>query len=269
MDFSRYNPEGSLLRRDQKELLRILTVIAGICKENDIQWWLDSGTLLGALRHRGFIPWDDDVDIVLMKEDYDRLEEILCNLDDEEFVFHCNKTDKDYVNTFGKFRKKEGCVKVKSKRYDYYKWAGVGLDVFAIEKISYPAVAIGRFFYKLLTNYTVHIRNRSLRHALITFGQFISFKLLFPVLRLIGKINPKGEYHYALGIGWTKTAYDIDTLLPLSEAEFEGVTFPAPHDPDRYLRNLYGDWRKLPTEEQIKKAIHCQEYKEEIFGKEQ
>ena len=69
MDFSKYNPEGSLLRRDQKELLRILTTVAEICKENGIQWWLDSGTLFGALRHKGFIPWDDDIDIVLMKED--------------------------------------------------------------------------------------------------------------------------------------------------------------------------------------------------------
>ena len=114
----------------------------------------------------------------------------------------------------------------------------------------------------------MYIRNRALRHFLISFGQFICFKLLFPFLRLAGKINPKGEYHYALGTGWTKTAFDIDTLLPVSESEFEGLMMPVPHDADRYLRNLYGDWRKLPTEDQIRKAIHCQEYKEEIFGKE-
>ena len=73
VDFSRYNPEGSLLRRDQKELLRILKTIAAICDANGIQWWLDSGTLLGAARHKGFIPWDDDVDIVLLREDYLKL----------------------------------------------------------------------------------------------------------------------------------------------------------------------------------------------------
>ena len=65
MDFSRYNPEGSLLRRDQKELLRILMTVAEICRDIGIQWWVDSGTLLGACRHGGFNPWDDDIDIVL------------------------------------------------------------------------------------------------------------------------------------------------------------------------------------------------------------
>ena len=268
MDFSRYNPEGSLLRRDQKELSRILKVVADICRDNGIQWWMDSGTLLGAMRHKGFIPWDDDIDIVLMKEDYDRLEKILCELESDEFVFHCIRTDKDYINPFGKFRKKEGCVKVKSKRYDYYRWAGIGIDIFAIERTNRLSVSLARFFYKMFINYTVHIRCRRVRHALISFGQFICFKLLFPVFRLVGKMNPKGEYHYALGTGWTKAAYTPDMLLPVTEAEFEGMMMPAPHDPDKYLKKLYGDWRKLPTEEQIRKAIHCQEYKEEIFGKE-
>lgn len=266
VDFSRYNPEGSLLRRDQKELLRILKFVAGVCEEHHLQWWLDSGTLLGAARHKGFIPWDDDIDIALMRDDYLKLEKILCEMNSEEFVFHCIKTDPDYVNTFGKFRKKSGCVKVKSKRYDYYRWAGVGIDVFAIEKINYPAACLGRFIYKLFINPTVHIRNTSVRHAFISFGQFVCFRLVFPFLRMVGKINPKGEYHYALGIGWTRAMYSINTLLPVSEVEFEGERMPAPNDVNGYLGILYGDWEKLPSEEQIKKSIHCQEYREEIFG---
>ena len=102
-----YNPEGSLLRRDQMELLRMLEVLDEICKKHNIRWWLSSGTLLGAARHQGFIPWDDDMDIVLLKKDYKRLEKILCEMQSNEFVFHCMKTDVDYVNWFGKFRKKK------------------------------------------------------------------------------------------------------------------------------------------------------------------
>lgn len=69
-----YNPDGSLLRRQQMRMLEILLHIDKICKENNIPYWLSSGTLLGAVRHEGFIPWDDDVDIEMMREDYLRFE---------------------------------------------------------------------------------------------------------------------------------------------------------------------------------------------------
>lgn len=266
-DFSKYNPEGSLLRKDQKELLRILVTIAEICDDNGLKWWIDSGTLLGAVRHKGFIPWDDDIDIALLKDDYIRLENILCEMENDEFVFHCIRTDKDYVSPFGKFRKKEGEVKVKNKRYEYYKWRGVGIDVFAIEKINYPCACVGRILYKFFINYTAHIGYAPLRHCLISVGQFLCFKLFFPLLRLLGRINPKGEYHYALGTGWAKYAYGHDTIFPLGKVEFEGVEMSAPNDMEGYLEILYGDWRKLPTEDRIRKSIHCQEYKDEIFGK--
>ena len=84
---AKYNPEGSLLRRDQMELLKMLRVVADICDANGIQWWLSSGTLLGAARHEGFIPWDDDLDIVLLRKDCKRLERILERLDHKEYVY--------------------------------------------------------------------------------------------------------------------------------------------------------------------------------------
>ena len=69
-----------------------------------------------------------------------------------------------------------------------------------------------------------------------------------------------------IGTGWAKPAFDIETIVPVSHLSFEGIDMPAPKDADAYLKVLYGDWKKLPTEEQIRKAIHCKEYREEIFG---
>jgi hypothetical protein len=69
-----------------------------------------------------------------------------------------------------------------------------------------------------------------------------------------------------IGTGWARPAFDIDTIVPVSRISFEGVDMPAPKDVDAYLKVLYGNWKKLPTEEQIRKAIHCKEYREEIFG---
>lgn len=261
-----YNPEGSTLRRDQLELLRMLKVVEKICKDNSIQWWLSSGTLLGAARHKGFIPWDDDMDIVLLKKDYKRLERILCKYSSDEFVFHCPKTDVDYVNLFGKFRKKNGTIQSTSNRYSYYKWKGIGLDIFAIEKTSFWAAFIADQLYNRMQGLTLYINKSWIRKPLIRIIECINFAVFFPVLRLIGLINPKGEYHYVLGSGWPTHAFKMSNTFPLTLAEFEGEWLPVPKDMDMYLTNVYGDWRRPPSEEQIKQSIHCSEYKKEIFG---
>ncbi len=266
---NRYSPEGSLLRRDQKELLRMLQEIGRICDEHNIKWWLSSGTLLGAARHKGFIPWDDDVDILVLRKDYKKLERILCNLHSKEFVFHCMRTDVEYVNNFGKFRKREGCIQSSNKRHKYYKWKGIGLDVFSIERTSYFAARLSSIIYKNLQYPTLYVSNARLRGLLIRIVEFICFVIINPLLRLIGLINPRGEYHYALGLGWPKSTFLKKNIFPLTELEFEGVMLPAPKDTDAYLRGVYGDWRQMPSEEVIKKCIHCKEYREEIFGKEE
>lgn len=266
---AKYNPDGSLLRRDQLELIKMLDVVAQICEQHDIKWWLSSGTLLGAARHQGFIPWDDDLDIVLMRKDYKRLEKILLSLDSDEFVFHSIKSDVDYVNVFGKFRKREGRINTHNRRYNYYKWAGIGFDIFAIEKTSYFAARAAQVIYTNLQHVTSYIRWGWLRKPLIRLVQLLCLGIINPILRLIGKINPKGEYHYELGTGWAKHVFFIKDTLPLTTTLFEGKIYPVPQNMDAYLSNVYGAWQSLPSEESIKRSIHCQEYRDEIYGKEQ
>lgn len=263
----RYNPDGSALRRDQLLLLEMLDRVAEICRDNGIKWWLSSGTLLGAARHKGFIPWDDDMDIVMLKEDYKKFEKVMLSLEDDQYVFHCMKTDVEYVNVFGKFRRKAGRIQVASRRYRYYKWAGVGLDVFAIEKTSAFSAHISKFLYQEIQHLTSYIGWSWLRKPLIRTIEFVHFCLLNPLFRLIGKINPKGEYHYVLGTGWPRHTFYMKDTFPLSETEFEGRLFPVPKDMDAYLTNVYGDWRQIPSHESIRNWIHCQEYIEEIYGR--
>ena len=264
-----YNPEDSQLRHDQLELFKMVQVVAEICKENNINWWLSSGTLLGAARHKGFIPWDDDMDIVLLKKDYIKLEKILCSIESDEYVFHCQKTDIDYVNYFGKFRKKEGRISSPSKRYDFYQWTGIGFDIFAIEKTNTVAAFVASKLYSRLQGKTIEINNSKKRHFVIRSIQFLCDYIFFPILRLIGLINPKSECHYLLGTGWPSHKFYYKDTFPLSTAEFEGKQMPVPKNMDAYLTNVYGNWRKIPSAEEIKSSIHCQQYRDEIYGKEQ
>lgn len=261
----RYNPEGSALRRDQLALLEMLKSLAEICREHNIRWWLSSGTLLGAARHNGFIPWDDDMDIAMLRSDYRRLERILRKSDNEEFVLHSMRSDVEYTNCFGKFRKREGEVKGKSRRYNYYKWRGIGLDIFTIERTNFFAAKCASTIYGNLQHLTSYITIGWLRRWLIRLIEALCLGIIFPLLRLIGLINPRGEYHYSLGTGWARHTFFMEDTLPLTTATFEGEQMPVPKDMDAYLTRVYGDWRKLPSEEAIRGCIHCQEYLDEIF----
>ena len=265
----RYNPEGSKLRRDQLELLRMLKHVADICQEHNIKWWLSSGTLLGAARHKGFIPWDDDIDIVMLRKDYRRLERILRKEQSQEFVLHSMRSDVEYVNCFAKYRKREGRIESASRRYDYYKWRGIGFDIFTIEKTNYFAARAASTIYGNIQHLSSYIRWRWLRKPLIRLIELVSLLIIFPLLRVVGLINPKGEYHYALGQGWAKHTFFMENTFPLTTAEFEGESLPVPKDVDAYLRNVYGNWREIPSDEQIRRCIHCKEYLREIYPSEE
>lgn len=262
-----YNPEGSALRKDQKEMVKVLQAFAEICEKHDIQWWLCSGTLLGAARHKGFIPWDDDMDVSMLKKDYRKLEKILIEMESDEYFYQCMKSDVEHVNIFGKFRKKADPVMSTDPRSAYFKYQGIGMDVFCIEKSSRFAAHMGKFFYGNLQNPTKYIKNRRLRHFMIRLVQVVNLGFLLPLTRIIGWINPKGMCHYRLGSGFYDEPFYLEDIFPLKTMEFEGHMFPVPGNTDAYLTKMYGDWRKLPSEEQIKKAMHYPIYREEIFGK--
>ena len=154
----------------QKIMLDIMQVFHEFCEKNNLEYFLDAGTLLGAVRHKGFIPWDDDVDIVLLRKDYKRLVKILHSYQSDEFVFHSMQSDVEYVNSFGKFRKREGVIGSSSRRYRYYKWRGIGLDIFAIERTNFFAAKAASTIYNGLENAI-----RSSMPQVITSGQNGSF----------------------------------------------------------------------------------------------
>lgn len=264
----RFNPEGSKLRENQKELLEILLVLADICRKNNIRWWLSSGTLLGAARHKGFIPWDDDIDIVMFKRDYRRLSRVLRKMNDPRFVFQTMQSDIEYTNVFGKFRKQDGrVIPVTNRRWQNYKWGGPFIDVFAIERNNFVATKLARFIYANTEHLTIYIKNRRLRRCAIRLIEVLCLGIINPILKVVGLINPKGEYRYTLGTGWAKHKFFKRDILPLTTISFEGHEFPAPKNTDAYLTNVYGNWRELPSDEQIKRSLHSMEYIEEFFGK--
>ncbi|MDE6696570.1 MAG: LicD family protein, partial [Muribaculaceae bacterium] len=105
----RFNPDGSDLRKVQLRMLEMLKYVDKICRENNIKYWLSSGTCLGAVRHGGFIPWDDDVDIELEKTDFKRLIKILSK--DNKYFLQTHSTDIEYLSPYAKLREKDSFLK--------------------------------------------------------------------------------------------------------------------------------------------------------------
>lgn len=264
----KYNPDGSLLRENQMELLKMMQAFAEICKKHDIKWWLSSGTLLGAARHHGFIPWDDDVDVVMMRKDYKRLENILLTMPEEtgEYVWHSMRNDAEYISIWGRLRKKDGIVHAKNCRDRWFRYHGLWLDVFSMERTNYAMARIAKVLYYEIQRPTKYITKcGAVRRFLIRFVEIFVLGGICSLLRLLLKVFYRGdEYRYTLGSGWAKHKFYEKDIFPLKTAKFEGVDFPVPNNMDAYLTNVYGDWRKLPSEDDIVAAIHCTPYIEEI-----
>ena len=99
------------------------------------------------------------------------------------------ESDVDYVNVFGKFRKRNGAIHSTSRRYNYYKWRGIGFDIFAVEKNSYLAARIASVIYGNLQHITSYIKWNWLRKPLIRLIEILCLCIINTILRLIGLIN--------------------------------------------------------------------------------
>ena len=134
--FNRFNPEGSVLRLHQMKMLRILEFVDRVCRKHGIRYWLSSGTLLGAVRHGGFIPWDDDMDVCMLRPEYDKFV-AYCNEHEEElypFKLMSKYTADDYPFNLQRF-----CdTRFKMVKTDGLSDAGMGLfiDIYPLDALG-------------------------------------------------------------------------------------------------------------------------------------
>ena len=252
----KYAPEGSALRDLQMKMLQEVLCLDRICKENHLTYFLTGGSALGAIRHHGFIPWDDDMDIALPKKDYLKLIGILHKLDSEHYVLHDRFSDFNYVNGFPKFREKEGdLLGSLPERGKLYKYKGVGVDIFCIDNNSFIRSLVCAKLRVALLHYTYLIKKDKLREAVTKF-QWLVYQCLIPLTWPLNVFRKKGEMHYGLGQSFAKHYMWESEVFPIAEVDFEMAKLPVPHDGDAFLTNIYGNWRQVPEEEEIMKNIH-------------
>lgn len=252
----RFNPDGSQLRAMQLRMLEVLEYFDSFCRSHGIRYWLSSGTLLGAVRHGGFIPWDDDVDIEMLPEDYRRLCKLRDEFGDGRFVLQDHASDPEYISPSPKIRDLRSHIKEIHNRDYGYRYDGLFIDIFLRHPASFAASRISHILqYSIyaITSSRCRVWRRVTKALTATPARL----LVYPAIEACDSLfNNKRMLGYVAGSGF----YDripSDVIFPLSEVSFEGRSFPAPHDIDAYLRILYGDYMQLPPADSIR--IHATE----------
>ena len=240
-----YNPDGSLQRRQQLRMLDILKEVDAICKRHDIPYWLSSGTLIGALRHDGFIPWDDDLDIEMMRKDYVRLLSVLKQELPDWLALQDDDTDPGYFFCYAKVRDRRSCLN-EGNNYDrQWKEKGIYIDIFPMERHpiwlhKLTEKTIGHMYKVWRTSTDDAKAIRSVRRIFN-----INTRVLFPLLRAFCRLLPGKTITSGMGIPYHNPRYAAE-IFPLTTHVFEDRQFPVPGHADLLLRRLYGDYMQLP-----------------------
>lgn len=238
-DLSRYNPEGSVLRKAQRRMLEIAVEVARICDEHGIPYWINGGTLLGAVRHGGFIPWDDDFDIEVLEKDYAPLLNILERELPSDFVVHIRDNDKNLPCVFGKVR--EFKFKTEDRESENLRYTGLYIDVFPVEP-TFPRLHLWLNRYYVKVYYSLFQRKYNL---LLLRSLMVVLKIMAGTVRVVSRITGSRYLMYRFGQN-SRQVYTYDMIFPLKKIDFEGVPISCPQDVHRYLVANFGESYMTP-----------------------
>ncbi len=250
-DLSHYNPEGSTLRRAQLRMLEILKVVDAICAKHGIEYTLDGGTLLGAVRHGGFIPWDDDIDINVKRDDLAKLRKILPRELPSHLVYQDYFTDPYYPTLIAKVRERDSYM-YEEPCTDKLKEKGIFIDIIPIEEIP-------NLKWKAKLDYWYGHCLRGIHHYADTKDTILSY-IVFPFAwgltvftRFINKFRNIDQLAHVYGWyaynGFLKKDY-----YPIKRMSFEGFQVCVPNNPDAVLTALFGDYMQIPPKD--KRMVH-------------
>ncbi|HZK03807.1 MAG TPA: LicD family protein [Bacteroidaceae bacterium] len=253
-DFSLYNGPGTTLRVAQLRMVEILREVDRVCRKNAIPYWLDFGTLLGAIRHKGFIPWDDDVDVAILSKDYKKLIKCLNRDLDKKYFVESRSTDRRHSQGFFKVVDKNTDVRYiqgESNR----KYQGINVDIFPMERGNNRVknmvdFCLGRIYRRLGHNVGGKV------DYFLACLLWLPCKIIIALVRFYFSLR-KGDmlvYSFGVEIYCTKWLnHSLGDIFPLKEIEFEGHSFFAPNNTDSYLTRAYNDYMEIPPVEKRSK----------------
>jgi lipopolysaccharide cholinephosphotransferase len=225
-------------------------------KKNGIPYFLDGGSALGAVRHKGFIPWDDDFDIIILPEHYDKVIEMCrTQLDTNKYVFE--EAIKEYPGNISK-------IKLMGTRIDELDSVptchpGIFVDIFCFDNASNHKIVrfwqliCARIWVSYLLTLKPYTANSLSKRIVLCLAKVLRFKPLRNFVRNQSKTNHKTEF---LSMGWCRTRKHWEQYFCPREyfneakmLQFEDAEFPVANDIDGYLTTCFGDYMTLPPVE--------------------
>ena len=254
------------LKKLQATELEILLILRDFCAEHDVLWFLDGGTLLGAVRHGGFIPWDDDVDVGMLRKDYDRFVALAKQDLPDGFSYHDASNTPGYAAMFGKIYK-DGTQFLTDETLEAGCSQGIFVDIFPYDRLAASPEQRRRQLHNARTwqsmAYLYHAKTIVVPHrgALGSFEK-AGCRIAHHLVRAASSpeviearygrsiLSDDKTCSEVLTLAWPNmTPFPIDAILPMATVQFEGHDFPAPGQTTAYLEATYGDWRALPAPE--------------------
>ena len=259
-----------------KELqYNMLLYFKSVCDKYDIKYIIAYGTLLGAVRHKGFIPWDDDIDVALLRKDYDRFVEVMKNEQHEYYRFSNMINGERVHGPYGIME--DTRTQLKHDRFDaeLLKDEGVYIDIFPFDDIPsdmkiMKKVVNRQKMWKALNNLRITVKFPETDGIIKVlakkmgrvFAKLIGTKTIFTNMQKAAKANYGQECTMAGDLMCDpriKTCFKKEFFNETVDVQFENDYFKAPKAYDEYLRHCYGDYMQLPPVEE-RKAIHEYEF---------
>lgn len=241
---------SDILKKKQKE---ILIEIDRVCKKNNIGYCLAWGSCLGAIRHNGFIPWDDDIDIFMSAEDLEKFKKLQSEFSKEYFI-QTNRTDKEYGLMITRVRNSNTTF-IEDTEINRDINHGIFLDIYPLFN-SYGSKLKNRKYVFISLLYRLMLYNRVPRNRgkIMKIGSTI---LLLMTPKFIKRYVINNFYSKLLKIKDTdyvstyygnhvKVSFPKNDIYPFTTHKFEDLCVPVPANCDNYLRRAYGDYMKLP-----------------------
>lgn len=255
-----------ILRKVQMLEIEILDEIVRICDENNINYYLIAGTLIGAVRHKGFIPWDDDLDIAMMRDDYEKFLNVCESSLNNRFIIDSHETSKIYYRLAAKVRIKNSIYMQRDLK-KYKGEQGIWIDILPLDNINKPNTFKEFFQATVKSILEVAIENK----RKIDISEKSKYKVIiaklfsiFPINLLIEiqkdimmfDNNENNNYivNFASKYNYKRQTFKKELWEKTIDAEFEGKYYKIPIGYDEILKSIYGDYMEIPPKS--KQEIH-------------